>query len=56
MVLLDLIGAASPSFFSLYENTDWLFDHLVDIETRLTEKKMYVSQFFILTISCGFYS
>ena len=34
-VLLDLLGAANPRVRSYYPDTAWLFDALVDAETRL---------------------
>jgi len=40
MVLLDLIGAEAPAFYSLHQNTDWLFDHIAGVETRLSDKKI----------------
>jgi len=40
VVLLDLLGAESPSFYSMHQDTAWLFDHLIAVEKRLTEKKM----------------
>lgn len=37
MVLLDLMGAANPTFPNYYPSTDWLFRHLVNIEKRLNK-------------------
>ena len=37
LILLDLLGAASPKIRSFYLDTAWLFDSLVDAERRLGE-------------------
>lgn len=40
MVLLDLIGAAQPLFFSYFENTDIVHARLVEIERLLAKSKL----------------
>lgn len=34
-MLLDLLGAPNPRFYSYFTATNLLFNHLVDIESRL---------------------
>jgi len=40
MVLLDLLGAEAPAFYSMHQKTEGLFDHIAGIESRLAEKKL----------------
>ncbi|KAE8216316.1 hypothetical protein CF327_g491 [Tilletia walkeri] len=37
MVLLDLLGAPNPSIPNFFDHTRWLYDHLVQAETKLRE-------------------
>jgi hypothetical protein len=41
LILLDLLGAASPQIRSFYLDTAWLFDSLVDAERRLGESGFF---------------
>ena len=41
LILLDLLGTASPSIRSFYLDTAWLFDSLVDAERRLGESGLF---------------
>lgn len=34
-MLLDLLGGPNPEFYSYFPETNNLFNHLVDVETRL---------------------
>ncbi|KZT55096.1 hypothetical protein CALCODRAFT_510326 [Calocera cornea HHB12733] len=38
LVLLDLLGAASPLVTNYFADTGWLFDHLVSSQARLAEQ------------------
>lgn len=40
LVLLDLIGAPNPKFYSFYANTDGLHKSLHDIERSLAKQKL----------------
>jgi len=40
LVLLDLIGAANPTFYSLYPNTSPIYSQLVEIERILGRSKL----------------
>lgn len=44
LVLLDLIGAANPKFYSFFENTEILHTRLIAIERYLHEKKFITSR------------
>lgn len=43
-VLLDLIGAPNPAFYSTFSQTDTIFDRFVNIERRLKELKIIQSE------------
>ncbi|KAM8707799.1 hypothetical protein ACLKA7_014863 [Drosophila subpalustris] len=40
LVLLDLLGAPDPAFYSFFANTEPWYMRLVDLETRLSEKSL----------------
>jgi hypothetical protein len=52
-ILLDLIGAPGTVFYSLFPQTDAIFDRFVAIEKRLKDRKMY-SSFQKLSLSFSF--
>jgi len=41
LILLDLLGAASPRIRSYFLDTAWLFDSLIDAERRLGESGLF---------------
>ena len=41
LILLDLLGAASPRIRSYFLDTAWLFDSLMDAERRLGESGLF---------------
>lgn len=40
LVLLDLLGAPDPQFYSFFKETDTSYTHLVDIEARLVKANL----------------
>jgi glutaminyl-peptide cyclotransferase len=44
LVLLDLMGTPNPTFHNYFMSTNWLFQHLANLETRLSGHWQYVGQ------------
>jgi len=46
LILLDLWGGSSPKFYSYHEDTDWLFNRLIEVEKKLKEAKEVTKTYF----------
>lgn len=53
-VLLDLIGARNPLFYSFFENTDTMHARLVEIERHLSKAKLLRGRNFMFLEESGF--